>query len=248
MAKQTVLITGGSKGIGLATAAYCLDQGCRVVLLARSQHTLALSKQKFVDEGHDPSDIQIVPLDMADAERIIREVPKLAAIQDGLFGLVNNAAFEHIARALDFSFADMQTTWQVNMLAPMLMIRACYPYLKQAGGSIVNVSSIADTGYSEKYSIYGASKAFLNSFSKHAGKEFGFDGVRINIVSPGATDTPLMEEILKLHPPGEREKTQAMVPIEQRFGQPEEIAAAVWFALSGPKYLHGADIRVDGGI
>lgn len=248
MTKRTVLITGGSKGIGLATARHCLDQGCSVVLLARSLHGLEQAKNQFIDDGHDPSDIQLEPLDMADAERIVNEVPKLAAIQDGLFGLVNNAAFEQIGNILKYTRADMEKTWQVNMLAPILMIQACYPFLKKVGGAIVNISSIADVGYSEKYAVYGASKAFLCSFSKHAGKEFGFDGVRINVVSPGATDTPLMDEILKFHPPGEREKTRALVPIEQRFARPEEVAAAVWFALSGPKYLHAADIRIDGGI
>lgn len=248
MAKRLVLITGGSKGIGLATARHCLNQGCCVILLARNLDSLEQAKAQFIEDGHDSTDIHIESLDMADADRIVNDVPRLPQLQDGLFGLVNNAAFEQVRRVLDFSREDMETTWRVNMLAPMLMIQACYPFLKKVGGSIVNISSIADLGYSEKYAVYGGSKAFLNSFSKHAGKEFGFDGVRINTVSPGATETPLMEEILKLHPPGEREKTEALVPIEQRFGRPEEIAEAIWFALSGPKYLHAADIRVDGGI
>ena len=87
----------------------------------------------------------------------------------------------------------------------------------------------------------------MNSFSKHAGKEFGFKGVRINIVSPGPIDTPLMTEILKLFESGELEKLEASIPIEQRLGRPEEVAAAIWFALSGPKYLHATDIRVTGG-
>lgn len=247
MTKKTVLITGGSKGIGQGTAKYCLDQGCRVVLLARNLQTLEQTRQEFVDDGHIPDDIHIEAMDMADAEAIMERVPKIEMLQDGLFGLVNNAAFEMIKHVVDYTLDDMETMWQVNMRGPMLMIQACYPFLKQAGGSIVNVGSTADASYVERYSLYGGSKAFLNSFSQHAGKEFGFEGVRINVVSPGPIDTPLMDEILKLFDPNEKEKSQAQIPIEQRFGRPQEVAEAIWFALAGPKYLHATDIRIDGG-
>ena len=64
---------------------------------------------------------------------------------------------------------------------------------------------------------------------------------------PGPIDTPLMDEILKLSDPNEKEKSQAQIPIEQRFGRPQEVAEAIWFALAGPKYLHATDIRIDGG-
>jgi len=247
MTKQTVLITGGSKGIGQGAARYCLEQGCRVVLLARNLETLQQAKAQFVDDGHDPADITIESMDMADTKAIMERVPKLEPLQDGLFGLVNNAACEQICRVMDYTLEDMEKTWQVNMRGPLLMIQACYPFLKKAHGSIVNVSSIADTDYAERYSLYGGSKAFLNSFSKHAGKEFGFEGVRINVVSPGPIDTPLMAKILKLCKPDELKKLEVTIPIEQRLGRPEEVAAAIWFALSGPKYLHAADIRVTGG-
>jgi NAD(P)-dependent dehydrogenase (short-subunit alcohol dehydrogenase family) len=216
-------------------------------LLARNYELLQQAKTQFVGDGYDPADITIESMDMADAEAIMNRVPKFEALQDGLFGLVNNAACEQIKRVTEYTLEDMEKTWQVNMRGPLLMIQACYPFLKKAGGSIVNVGSIADTGYAERYSLYGGSKAFLNSFSQHAGKEFGFEGVRINIVSPGPIDTPLMTKILKLFGPDELKELEASIPIEQRLGRPEEVAAAIWFALAGPKYLHAADIRVTGG-
>lgn len=249
MAKRTVLITGGSLGIGQAAAQHCLEQGCRVVLVARKQDTLEQTRRQFIDQGHPAADIHIEAMDMADAHAILTRIPKLDFLQDGLFGLVNNAAFETIKRVDEYSVDDLEKTWQVNMRAPLLMIQACYPFLKKVSGSIVNVSSTAsDSPFAERYSLYGGSKAFLNSFSKHAAKELGFAGVRINIVSPGATETPLMAEVLKTYfSPDERKKTESTIPIEQRFGQPQEVAQAIWFALAGPKYLHAADIRVDGG-
>ena len=247
MEKKTVLITGGSKGIGLATAQFILEKGMRVILLARNGGRLAKVKEELVAAGFSPDDIEIAAMDMADGDEILARVPKLALLQDGLFGLVNNAASEILKRVVEYTREDLEAMWRVNMLAPILMIQACYPYLRKAGGSVVNVSSIADAERFARYSVYGASKAFLKSFSQHAGKELGFDGIRINVVSPGGVDTPLMREVEKQFPAEEVRQTKQRIPIEQRWADPREIAEAIYFALTGPRYFHGADLRIDGG-
>jgi NAD(P)-dependent dehydrogenase (short-subunit alcohol dehydrogenase family) len=247
--KPTVLITGGTKGIGHATAEVLLERDFRVILLARDEVGLRSTREGFISAGHAVDDIEIVVLDMADSDAIQTRVPQLQLLQDGLFGLINNAACEILKPIAEHSLHDMETMWRVNMLAPILMIRACYPFLKKARGSVVNISSISDHEHYQKYSVYGASKAFLNSFSRHAAKELGFDGIRINVVSPGAIDTPLMQSFIDngTFSAAGIEDTKRSIPIEQRFGTPREVAETICFALTGPRYLHGADIRIHGG-
>lgn len=246
--KKTVLITGGSKGIGLATAEYLLKKEFAVLLLARSKEGLASAREQLIEGGASSSDIQTAVLDVGNADAIAELVPLLEAMPDGLFGLVNNAASEVIKPVVEYSLAEMETMWRVNVLAPVLMIQTCHPFLKKAGGSIVNIGSTADERYFAGYAYYGGTKAFLASFTKHACKELGYEGIRINSVSPGGIDTPLMREIEQQFPEKQIAEVKASIPIGQRWGTSEEIAQTVHFALTGPSYLHGADLRVHGGI
>jgi NAD(P)-dependent dehydrogenase (short-subunit alcohol dehydrogenase family) len=247
MTRRTVLITGGSKGIGLGTAEYLLQRDFRVILLARGEAGLEDVRRNLIAAGHSADDIETAVLDMADADAIRQRVPHLRLLQSGLFGRVNNAASEILKRVTDYALDDLEQMWRVNMRAPVLMIQACYPMLKKASGSVVNVGSISDYQYWETYSVYGGSKAFLNAFTGHAGKELGFEGIRINAVSPAGVDTPLMRQIVKQFDPELIKKELRATPIEQRWGKVEEVAEAIHFCLTGPKYFHGADLRIHGG-
>jgi NAD(P)-dependent dehydrogenase (short-subunit alcohol dehydrogenase family) len=246
--KKTVLITGGSKGIGLATARYLLKKEFAVLLLARSAAGLDSARSSLVDGGAVDPDIQTCVLDVADADAIAGLVPLLETLPGGLFGLINNAASEIIKPVSEYTLQEMETMWRVNALAPVLLIQACLPYLKKAGGSVVNIGSISDHRFCAGYSYYGGTKAFLASFTKHAGHELGFEGIRINSVSPGGIDTPLMQEIEAQFPAERIAAIKAAIPIGQRWGRAEEIAETIHFALTGPAYLHGADLRVHGGV
>ncbi len=247
MNKKTILITGGSKGIGLATGELFLERDFRVILLARDRARLTRVKADFVKRGFAAHDIEVAAIDLSDSDALALRVPKLKLLQDGLFGLVNNAAVEILKKVTQYSRDDLESTWRVNMLAPILMIQKCYPYLLKASGTVVNVGSISDHRHYEKYSVYGASKCFLNGFSQHVAKELGFDGIRLNVVSPGGVDTPLMQKVEKLFAPKEIARTKATIPIDQRWATSREIAETIYFSLTGPRYLHGADIRIHGG-
>lgn len=246
---KTILITGGSKGIGFAVAARVLREGHRVILLARDARGLDEATTKLIAGGTSATKIHTAAVDVGNIAALKDCVAGLPWLVEGLDGLVNNAAAEILHRVEDFPLADMELLFRVNCLAPIVLIQLCLPTLKQARGSVVNIGSVSDVQPAPLYSVYGGTKAFLNAFTKHAAKELGFEGVRINTVSPGGTDTPLMEAIAAKHfSKDEIEKVCSTIPMEQRWGSPDEIADAVWFALFGPRYLHGADLRIDGGI
>ena len=247
MTARTVLVTGSGRGIGRAVVLKCLEEDCHVIGVDCDDERQQQTRRLALAAGHAESSIDLHRLDLADGQAVLAEVPRWPALQGGLFGLVNNAAIQILKSIFSYSVAEMDRTWQVNMRGPLLMMQACYPFLQKARGSIVNIGSVADTGYHARYALYGGSKAFLHHASRHVARDCGFQGVRINVVSPGGTETPLMAEIEKLFDPREIEATKKAIPIEQRWARAEEIAETVWFALSGPRYLHGADLRVHGG-
>lgn len=249
MTKKTVLITGGSKGIGHATTELLLEQGFRVIVLARDEERLKQVRDDFVAAGHDKQDIEVHAMDMANVELIDSVISQFKLLQEGLFGLVSNAAIEILKPAMDFSLEELEQTWRINILGPIRMMQACYPFLKKAQGSIVHIGSVSDFDRDADYSVYGGSKAFMKGFVGHAAQEMGPDGVRINIVSPGATDTPLMQHFINKGqwPQEEIDQFKKTIPIEQRFATSREIAEAVLFALTGPRFFHGEDIRIYGG-
>lgn len=247
--KRTVLITGGSQGIGFAVAQKCLAEGCRVILVARNLRTLEEARERLKTAEASGADIQIVEGDMLDCEKIPELVSRLPWIEDGLWGLVPNAALEILKQAKDFEYAEILDTLKINVISPVLLIKACYPFLQKVQGNVVYVGSIADFKNDARYSIYGGSKAFMKSFVGHSAQEFGPDGIRINLVSPGGTDTELMQRLLADGTIPEKPFRDFLnsVPMEQRLSRPEEVADAVWFALDGPRYFHGEDIRIYGG-
>lgn len=248
--KKTVLITGGSKGIGFATAGLCLEKGCRVILIARTGDDLENARRRLTDAGHAAEDIAVAEADMRDCERIPDLVESLPWVGEGLWGLVPNAALEVLERVEDYGYDDLMNTLKVNVVAPVRFIQACYPALRKAGGNVVYVGSIADFKREPRYSVYGGSKAFMKAFVGHAGQEMGFDGIRINVVSPGATETELMKQMRDVEKAWPEEHIKAFtnsIPIEQRNGTPREMAEAIWFTLDGPRYFHGEDIRIYGG-
>jgi NAD(P)-dependent dehydrogenase (short-subunit alcohol dehydrogenase family) len=248
--KRTVLITGGSKGIGFATAKRCLENDCRVILVAREQESLEGARDRLVAAGHSAEVIAVAVADMREPEAIPELIRRLPWIDEGLWGLVPNAALEILKRVEDFSTTELLDSLKVNVVSPICLIRECYCALKNARGNVVYVGSVADFKREARYSVYGGSKAFMKSFVGHAGQELGFNGIRINVVSPGATETELlrhMRDVEKAWPEEQIRTFLQSIPIEQRNGTPEEMADAIWFALSGPRYFHGEDIRIYGG-
>ncbi|MCU0771603.1 MAG: SDR family oxidoreductase [Verrucomicrobia bacterium] len=245
---QRIIVTGAARGIGRAIAGHLLESGCQVLLIDRNEERLAATTSGF--EREYPGRVESQVMDLSDAEAILKGFAKHPWLCEGLDGLVNNAAVALHKSLADISPEEIEQTWRVNMRAPMLMTKVCLSALERNRGAVVNISSVAAHRPHPTYAFYASSKAFLDCFTRHVATETGPRGVRINNVSPGGIETELLAEVTDTlgKTPEHVRAVAASIPLEQRWGKPEEVAECVAFALFGPRYLHGETIRVDGGI
>ena len=245
---KRIIVTGAARGIGLAIAGHLLKSGCQVLLIDRNTERLA-SAVAALEAAHHGRVFSHC-MDLSDSRAILEGLSVHPWCEEGLDGLVNNAAVELLERFEEFSMKQMDATWKVNMLAPMLVTRVCLQALAKSKGSVVNISSVASRRPHPYYSIYAASKAFLEAFTRQLATEVGPKGIRVNVVSPGGIQTELMDEICAARgfSPEKIKEYTNRIPMEQRWASPEEIAEVVAFALFGPRYLHGEILHVDGAV
>jgi NAD(P)-dependent dehydrogenase (short-subunit alcohol dehydrogenase family) len=237
--RKTVFITGASRGIGHATAAYFVRQGWRAITCSRDE----VPPQCPRNERHAH-----ITADLADTEGLPNAIRRLHNILEGqsLHALVNNAGFSPKAEGgrrlgcLDGDMDVWQQTFAINFFAPVFFSRACAPLLAEAGGAIVNITSIAGHRvHPFAGSAYSTSKAALTGLTRELAADLAHLGIRANAVCPGEINTAILS-------PG----TEALVeriPLK-RLGSPEEVAAAIFYLCSEQaSYITGAEIPVNGG-
>jgi len=237
--KPKVLITGASKGLGLAMAKRLAHDYCLILHASKDENITELRDGNFV-----------LAADLSNADEL-KEFCKRLKSEHGedLFAVINNAGLS-IDKPLVFQpERDIDTMIMVNLKAPVMISKTVIKLfgLKNKG-VIINVSScVAETGNAFQ-SIYAATKAGLIAFSKSMAKEVGvlYQGhqIRILSISPGFIVTPMTDAV----PESEKEKYLKMIPA-QRFGKAEEIAETVAFLLSDKaSYINGSNIEVNGGL
>jgi NAD(P)-dependent dehydrogenase (short-subunit alcohol dehydrogenase family) len=243
-AQKIVLVTGSSRGIGAATARLAAAQGYDVAVnYTRDRDGAAAVVADIEKAGRRAVAIQ------ADVARE-DDVARLFATIDGKLGrltdLVYNAGITGpMSRIENLSTDAAREVLDINVLGAVLCARAAIPRLSTAqggaGGAIVLLSSaMATLGGAGEYVMYSASKGAVESLSIGLARELATEGIRVNVVEPGPTDTGI-------HPPGRLERLSKIVPLG-RPGTPEEIAEAVMFLLSErSSFTTGAVLRVAGG-
>lgn len=245
--RSTVLVTGGSRGIGAAIVRMAAREGFDVAFTYASRHDAAAALVAEVEAGGG-----LAIASRADAA----DVAALTALVDGLpagFGpwcaLVNNAGITgRLGAFLEASEASMRRILEVNVLGTLLasQLAARRWSERSVRGSIVNISSIAATlGAPGEYVDYAASKAAVETFTVGLARELAATGIRVNAVSPGTTLTDIHATA---GDPGRPERVAARIPMG-RPATPEEIAEAVlWLLSSRASYVTGSILKVAGGL
>lgn len=227
-AGRTVLVTGGTKGIGAGVAAAFAAAGARVVVCARTPPPGA--------PWSGSSDIRFVRADVRDPEDVERLVRGL----DRLDVVVNNAGGSPYAPLADTSPRLHARVVELNLLAPLLVSRQAHPLLKEVGGAIVMIGSASGTRPSPGTSAYGAAKAGLHHLARCLAAEWAPE-VRVNTVVVGLAAT----ENAASHYGPDQAAVDATIPAG-RMATPADVAAAcLW--LAAPGYVTGAEVHVHGG-
>jgi NAD(P)-dependent dehydrogenase (short-subunit alcohol dehydrogenase family) len=244
LAGKTVIVTGGTMGIGEAIVRRCLDEGARVVVVARNR---ARGERLVAELGEDRA--RFVAGDVTDPA-VADAAVEAAARFGGVDVLVNNAAIDFTSDLLDTDPEDVRRVFDTNVFGALWMLaRVARELKRRGGGSIVNVSSrLASIGVPTMV-VYSASKGALLALTRGAAIELAPHGVRVNAVAPGLTATPLYDAWLGDHDDPEAKAAEVAASIPQgRVGTPEEVAAAVaYLAADESAHVTGASIPIDGG-
>jgi 3-oxoacyl-[acyl-carrier protein] reductase len=240
---RNVIVTGGSRGLGLGIARKLTAAGYCVIAVARKQSTeLASAMQEA--ETANPKSLHFVPFDLAVIEGIPDLVKALRKDFGPIYGLVNNAGISFDGTLALMPTSQMEQLVRVNTLSPMVLTKyVVRSMMADGGGRIVNMASItAFTGYSG-LSVYGATKASIIGFSRSLAREVGRMGVNVNSVAPGFIETD-MTHSLKDEQRQQIERRSAL----KRLADIDDVANAVEFLLSdNAKNITGTVLTVDAG-
>ena len=230
---QIALVTGASRGMGLATARMLADQGARVLTAQRGP----------------AEDFESISADFTDPLAPARVMQQVENRVGGLDILVNNAGIMREGTVEETSLDDWHLQLQVNLTAPFLLIRHAMPLLRRNGGAIVNVGSIEGIGSNPRHPAYCASKAGLHGLTRAVAVDHGDEGVRCNAVAPGWIDTALNEDFIASmpDPAAFRERIGGIHPLG-RTGAPEDVAQLIcWLASGDAAFVTGQVYTIDGG-
>jgi len=240
---QVILVTGGSRGIGRATAAAFGRAGAQVAITYRTQKADADAVvQAIVDGGGEGLALQADITESAAPAAIVDAVVKRWGRLDVL---VNNAGITRDTLVMRMSEADWDDVITTNLRGPFLTSKAALrPMLKQRYGRIVNVSSLAGVAGNAGQANYSAAKAGLIGFTRALAKEVGSRNITVNAVAPGFITTDLTREL-----PAELLERARQAAAIQRLGTPEDVAPAIVFLASKEAaYITGQVLGIDGGL
>ncbi|MBC3540255.1 SDR family NAD(P)-dependent oxidoreductase [Rufibacter sediminis] len=236
---KVAVITGGNSGIGFATAQELVQQGAMVVITGRNQKTLQDAVEQL---GSNALGIRSDVAQMKDIEALVEQVKATYGTVDVLFVNAGVALQEPIGQVTEETF---DTLIDINFKGAVFTTEKFIPLLKD-GASIIHMTSVSAFVVATGTAIYGASKAALTAYSKSVAVELSDRKIRVNIVAPSMTETPIIyqgqfanEEI--------HTYIKSKMPF-RRYGKPEEVAKLVSFLASDDaSYISGGEFTVDGG-
>jgi NAD(P)-dependent dehydrogenase (short-subunit alcohol dehydrogenase family) len=240
--QKTMVLTGGSRGIGHATVKLFSDAGWRILTCSRQPFDGELCPWDSGTDNH-------VQVELSDHEALPRAIAEIRERLDGqpLHALVNNAAISPKSAdggrldSLSTPVETWMTVFQVNFLAPILLARGLFDELKRGQGSVVNVTSIVGSRvHPFAGTAYATSKAALACLTREMAHDFAPHGIRVNAIAPGEIKTEMVSSATEAH-------FSPLIPM-RRIGAPEEVAKVVFFLCSdAASYVTGEEIQINGG-
>jgi len=241
---KNVVITGSSRGIGLAILEQFAKEGANIAACSNKQSDAVIQNYKKIAEVNN---VQITPyfFDMSNEEAVKEGAKEIKTAMPIVDILVNNAGISHIAPFMMSKMEDLHRVFQINYFSQMVLTQVLLGNLKKAkGASIVNMTSIAGLDGGVGVTAYGSSKAAIALTTKVLAQELAFFKIRVNGVAPGMVETDMAISM------GEKaaENTSNASALK-RLAKPEEIAQTVVFLASEQaSYITGQIVRADGGI
>jgi len=234
---KIAVVTGGSSGIGLAVAQRLVTDGAFVYITGRRQNELEKAAESL------GSQVATVQGDVTLAADLDQLYARVQGEQGRLDILVVSSGMADFAKLEEITEDHYDRTFDLNARATLFTVQKALQFMAR-GGAVVLVGSVADSIGTAGYGAYNASKAAMRSFARTWTNELATRGIRVNVVSPGPTETPMMaaasQEV--------RETLMGLIPLG-RVGRPEEVAAAICFLASDESsFIAGAELCVDGGM
>ncbi|AWB65703.1 3-oxoacyl-ACP reductase [Saccharobesus litoralis] len=238
--KQVIVISGGSRGLGRGIAEQLMASGHAVATFSRS-------KTDFVEtaQAANPDNFFWAPLDITDAEALKLFVNQVYQKFGRIDGLVNNAGATLDALLPITTDEEMERTLALNLTSSMRLSRlVSRVMLRQQSGSIINISSVLGVRGFKGVSVYGATKAALDGFSRSLARELGSKKIRVNSIAPGFLATDMTHGMAQAR----KEQIERRTPLG-RLGEVEDVAGVVEFMLSdAARFVTGQTIVIDGGL
>ncbi len=237
------LVTGGNSGIGLATAKQFVNEGAYVFITGRREPELATAVKEI---GRKVTAVQGDVSDLGDLDRLFAQIKREKGKLDIVFANAGVAKYAPLGTITEDLY---DSIFNINVKGVLFTVQKALPLMPDGASIILNASIVASKGLPAN-SVYSATKAALRSFARTWTTDLKDRRIRVNAVSPGATDTPGLSNLLASAKVGE-ERVQTIsnsVPLG-RFGTPDEIAKAVVFLASDDSsYITGTELFVDGGF
>jgi len=252
-AGKVALVTGGSSGIGRATALAFAREGASVVIASRGEERGAAVVAELVSMG---APAEFVRTDVSRSHDVAAVVEHTVSRFGRLDIAVNNAATIEVGvfkPLTDYDESEFDQHIAANVKSVWLCMRHEIPaMLANGAGVIVNTSSVTGLGGAAMSAFYAAAKAAVVTLSKTAAMEFAARNIRVNAIVPGAFRTPMLEEVFEQMSPGDHVKAEGqyskLIPLG-RIGRPEEAAEAIlWLCSDQSTYVTGHALIVDGGL
>lgn len=238
---KVAIVTGGTSGIGTASAKLFAKEGANVVVVGRNEERGNKVVKDIKDDGGEAFFVKVDMNSQDDMDALFEKTVDKYGKIDILF---NNAGIQISAPLEDFEYDDFANVIYTNLSAPFLMSKKAMPFLLKTKGTILNTASIAGVVTHGYGYAYNTSKTALISLTKVLAKDHAAMGVRVNAVAPGMTVTPILASMTE----EEIEYFESTIPMG-RVAQPEDIANAALFLVSDDAaYITGEVLLVDGGV